>query len=98
VWATPRDLTAPVPAAGAGVSAADHLMDLVAQLLVHAWDLGRATGVAVVVDADLVAPVAEHARRRPVPGGVPGVDPAVRAAGPDADPWVQLLAAHGREA
>jgi hypothetical protein len=73
-------------------------MDLVAQLLVHAWDLGRATGTAAVVDADLVVPVAEHARRRPAPDGVPGVDPTVRGAGPDADPWVQLLAAYGRQA
>lgn len=98
VWALPRDLAAPVPTGGTEVAAGDHLMDLVAQLLVHAWDLGRATGTPPVADADLVSQAAEHAAGRPPAGDAPGVDPTVRAVDVGAEPWTRLLAAYGRRA
>ncbi|WP_092805115.1 maleylpyruvate isomerase N-terminal domain-containing protein [Klenkia marina] len=112
VWAVPRDLDVPVPVAGGAqqrVPAAVHLMDLVVQLLVHSWDLARATGSDPVGDADLVEAAWEHARRHPVRPGVPGLP--VPSADPDGagpagapspavgtDPRSGLLAVYGRRA
>ncbi|MEI4272064.1 TIGR03086 family metal-binding protein [Klenkia sp. LSe6-5] len=101
VWAVPRDLDAPVrSSAGDGepVPAGVHLMDLVVELLVHAWDVARATGVAPSTDADLVAAAWAHARTRPAPAGSPARWGPALPVPADADPWVQLLAARGRRA
>ncbi|WP_433469876.1 TIGR03086 family metal-binding protein [Spirillospora sp. CA-128828] len=66
------------------------------ELLVHTWDLAQATGQSGVLDADLVGPALETARRMAPRGREAGmVGPEVAVSG-DADDQARLLALFGR--
>ena len=71
-------------------------------VLIHTWDLARAAGIAVDLDADEIARQAAG-----IAGLPPGVDEAMRASGhfgprvdvpADADALTQVLAFNGRRA
>lgn len=67
------------------------------ELLVHTWDLARATGQAAALDADLVGPALETARQMVPRGREMGkVGREVAVAG-DADDQSRLLALFGRD-
>ncbi|TDE17876.1 TIGR03086 family metal-binding protein [Actinomadura sp. 6K520] len=67
------------------------------ELLVHTWDLARATGQSVVFDADLVGPALETARRLAPVGRAAGRVGPERALPEDADDQARLLALFGRD-
>ena len=76
----------------------EYTRQLVADLLIHGWDLARATGQEEQLDPELVGAVAEW---------FPGVESLYRDSGviaeppevpDDADPQTRLLAAFGRTA
>jgi uncharacterized protein (TIGR03086 family) len=66
------------------------------ELLVHTWDLGRATGQPVVFDSDLVRPALETARSIAPQGRAAGMLGPERAVADHADDLARLLALFGR--
>ncbi|WP_433471742.1 TIGR03086 family metal-binding protein [Spirillospora sp. CA-142024] len=94
---TPEALDRQVELAlGLRITLRDWLEQYPLELLVHTWDLAQATGQSVVLDADLVGPALETARRMAPHGREAGmVGPEVAVSG-DADDQARLLALFGR--
>jgi uncharacterized protein (TIGR03086 family) len=76
--------------------ATHYLVEMTADLTVHAWDLARATGGDTRLDADLVAAALDFAELHVGPDGVPGVVGPPLPVPPSADPLTALLARYGR--
>jgi uncharacterized protein (TIGR03086 family) len=77
-------------------SGADYAAQLFMDLLIHGWDLAKATGQDTRLDSELVAacmPVAQQLTSQFRSAGVFGEDLPVS---PDADPQAKLLALLGR--
>jgi uncharacterized protein (TIGR03086 family) len=95
-WAAEDALSRTLELPSGPVSGAEHLVATTADLVVHAWDLARATGGDTRLDGDLVAAALRYAEAHLREGGVPGlVDPPV-AVRPGADLQTRLLARFGR--
>jgi uncharacterized protein (TIGR03086 family) len=97
-WADPDVLDRTVQLSSGPASAVDHLVEMTADLTVHAWDLARAVGGVTELDAELVATALRYAEEELGDHGVPGVIDAPVEAPPDADPQTLLLARFGRRA
>jgi uncharacterized protein (TIGR03086 family) len=78
--------------------ATDYLVELTADLTVHAWDLARAVDGVTALDPDLVAAALDYADRHLGDDGIPGlIDPPVPVPAA-ADPLTRLLGRFGRRA
>lgn len=82
---------------GLEVTLSEWLEQYPLELLVHAWDLGRATGQRVAFDSDLVRPALETARRFAPQGRAAGMLGPERRVADDADDLARLLALFGRD-
>ena len=77
--------------------AADYIGEMITDLVVHAWDLARATGGETDLEPELVTAALVLAERLPE-DGVPGLfDPPIPVSD-SAPPQVRLLARFGRKA
>ncbi|MFA1547032.1 TIGR03086 family metal-binding protein [Actinomadura chokoriensis] len=86
-----------VPLAFGGMTMREWLEQYPLELLVHTWDLARATGQAVTLDAGLVRSALETAERMAPRGRAAGsIGPEVAVA-PDAGDQARLLALFGRD-
>ena len=97
-WAAPGALSATVHLAGGATPATDYLVEMTADLTVHAWDLARAVGGVTELDAELVAAAFRYAEEHLGDDGVPGVIAAPVEVPPGADLQTRLLARFGRRA
>jgi uncharacterized protein (TIGR03086 family) len=97
-WAAPGAIEGTVQLSSGPTPARDHLVEMTADLTVHAWDLARAVGGVTALDAELVAAALSYAEQRLTREGVPGVIAAPVAVAPGADPQTRLLARFGRRA
>ncbi len=95
---TPEALDRPVSLAfGDAMPLREWLVGCLPELLVHTWDLARATGQAVEFDADLVRPALRTAERLVPRGREAGiVGPEVGVAAGDGD-GARLLGLFGRD-
>ncbi|TDB84827.1 TIGR03086 family protein [Actinomadura sp. 7K534] len=84
-------------ATGREVTLREFLEEYPLELLVHTWDLARATGQSVVFDADLVGPALVTARRLAPGGRAAGQVGPERPLPEDADDQARLLALFGRD-
>jgi uncharacterized protein (TIGR03086 family) len=74
-----------------------YILEMTADLTVHAWDLARATDGDTELDGELVTAALVYAEQLPE-GGIPGViDPPLDVSA-TADPQTRLLARFGRKA
>jgi uncharacterized protein (TIGR03086 family) len=97
-WADPDVLDRRVRLSSGTAPAAEYLVELTADLTVHAWDLARAVGGVTALDPELVAAALRYAEQRLGDDGVPGlIAPAVPVPA-GADPQTRLLARFGRRA
>jgi uncharacterized protein (TIGR03086 family) len=97
-WASLDALDRSVALSGGPAPAGDYLVEMTADLTVHAWDLARAIGGVTQLDPELVAAADRYAEQRLGDEGVPGlIDPPVPVP-PGADPQTRLLARFGRRA
>ena len=97
-WAAPGALDRTVQLSSGPAPAADHLVELTADLTVHAWDLAAAVGGVTALDPELVAAAWAYAEEHLGEDGVPGViAPAVEVP-PGTDLQTRLLARFGRRA
>jgi uncharacterized protein (TIGR03086 family) len=79
------------------VPAAEYIVEMTTDLVVHAWDLARATDGDTELDGELVTAALVYAERLPE-DGVPGLfDPPLDVSA-TAAPQVRLLARFGRKA
>ena len=77
--------------------ATDYILEMTADLTVHAWDLARATDGDTDLDGELVTAALVYAESLPE-DGIPGViDPPLDVSA-TADPQTRLLARFGRKA
>jgi uncharacterized protein (TIGR03086 family) len=97
-WAAPGALSRTVHLSGGPTPATDYLVEMTANLTVHAWDLARATGGVTALDAELVAAAFRYAEVHLGDDGVPGVIAAPVEVPPGADLQTRLLARFGRPA
>ena len=67
------------------------------ELLVHTWDLARATGQRVAFDDDLVRQAQETGRQFAAKGREAGLLGPELAAAEDCDDWTRLLLLYGRD-
>jgi len=95
-WADPAALTGTVQLSGGPTAAADYLVEMTADLTVHAWDLARAVDGVTRLDPELVAAAFGYAQERLGDDGVPGVIAAPVQVPPGADLQTRLLARFGR--
>ena len=95
-WAAPGALDRTVHLAGGSAPAVDHLVEMTADLTVHAWDLAHAVGGVTALDPELVAAALRYAEERLGDDGVPGAIDAPVEAPPGADLQTRLLARFGR--
>ncbi|WP_165967047.1 TIGR03086 family metal-binding protein [Actinomadura sp. 7K507] len=84
-------------ALGVEVTMREWLEEYPLELLVHTWDLARATGQSVVFDADLVGPALETARRMAPAGRGAGMLAPERSVPEGAGDQARLLALFGRD-
>ena len=77
--------------------ARQYILEMTADLTVHAWDLARATGGDTELDAELVTAALVVAGQLPE-DGVPGLFGAPLDVSAAADPQTRLLARFGRKA
>ena len=76
--------------------AAEYILEMTADLTVHAWDLAQAVGADTELDAELVTAALVYAERLPAEG-IPGViDPPLDVSDA-APPQMRLLARFGRK-
>ena len=97
-WAGPEALASTVQLSGGPTPATDYLVEMTADLTVHAWDLARAIGGVTALDEELVAAAFRYAEAHLDADGVPGVIAAAVEAPPGADLQTRLLARFGRRA
>ncbi|MBB3678654.1 TIGR03086 family metal-binding protein [Modestobacter versicolor] len=97
-WAAPGALDRTVHLSGGATSAVDYLVEMTADLTVHAWDLARAVGGVTELDGELVAAAFRYAEEHLGDDGVPGVIAAPVEVPPGADLQTRLLARFGRRA
>jgi uncharacterized protein (TIGR03086 family) len=97
-WAAPGALDRTVHLSGGSTPALDHLVEMTADLTVHAWDLAHAVGGVTALDAELVAAALRYAEERFGDDGVPGAIGAPVEVPPGADLQTRLLARFGRRA
>ena len=77
--------------------ATDYILEMTADLTVHAWDLARATDGDTDLDGELITAALVYAESLPE-DGIPGViDPPLDVSA-TADPQTRLLARFGRKA
>jgi uncharacterized protein (TIGR03086 family) len=95
---TPAALDRRVPLAmGLEMTVREWVEQYPLELLVHTWDLARATGQRVVLPRDLVEAALETARAMAPQGREAGMVGAEVAVGADADAQARLLAVFGRD-
>ena len=76
--------------------ASEYILEMTADLTVHAWDLAQAVGADTELDGELVTAGLVYAERLP-PEGIPGhVDPPLDVSDA-APPQTRLLARYGRK-
>jgi uncharacterized protein (TIGR03086 family) len=97
-WADPGALDRTVHLSGGSAPATDYIVEMTADLTVHAWDLAHAVGGVTRLDAELVAAASRYADERLGDDGVPGLIAAPVPVPPGADPQTRLLARFGRRA
>jgi uncharacterized protein (TIGR03086 family) len=97
-WATPGAMDQTVRLSGGPTPALDYLVEMTADLTVHAWDLARAVGGVTELDPELVAAAFRYAEDHLGEDGVPGVIAAPAEVPPGADLQTRLLARFGRRA
>ncbi|MEU2347519.1 TIGR03086 family metal-binding protein [Modestobacter sp. NPDC049651] len=97
-WADPGVLERSVQLSYGPTPAADYLVEMTADLTVHAWDLARAIDGVTHLDPELVAAAFGYAEHRLGDDGTPGLfaPPVEPPAG--ADLQTRLLARFGRRA
>ena len=88
-----RPHRAPAVRAGAAV---DTLVEMTADLTVHAWDLARAIGGVTALDGELVAAAFRYAEEHLGDDGLPGLIAPPVDVPPGADLQTRLLARYGR--
>jgi uncharacterized protein (TIGR03086 family) len=96
-WAAPGATERTVLLSRGPTPAVDHLVEMTADLTVHAWDLARAVGGVTALDPELVTAALRYAEQQLGDDGVPGVIAAPVEVPPGADPQTLLLARFGRE-
>ena len=77
--------------------ATDYILEMITDLVVHAWDLARATDGDTDLDLELVTAAMVLAERLP-DDGVPGLFDPPLPVSDSAPPQVRLLARFGRKA
>ncbi|CAA9273796.1 MAG: hypothetical protein AVDCRST_MAG57-3344 [uncultured Blastococcus sp.] len=77
--------------------ATQYILEMTADLTVHAWDLARATGGDTDLDGELVTAALVFAEQLPE-DGIPGLFDAPLDVSAAAPPQVRLLARNGRKA
>jgi uncharacterized protein (TIGR03086 family) len=77
--------------------ATEYILEMTADLTVHAWDLARATDGDTELDGELVTAALVYAEQLPE-DGIPGVIDAPLDVSATADPQTRLLARFGRKA
>jgi len=97
-WATTDVPALTVHLSGGPTSATDYLVEMTADLTVHAWDLARAVGGVTALDGELVAAAFRYAEENLGDAGVPGKIGAAVEVPPGADLQTRLLARFGRRA
>jgi uncharacterized protein (TIGR03086 family) len=97
-WAAPGATELTVPLSGGLTAGRDHLVEMTADLTVHAWDLAHAVGGVTALDPELVAAALDYAEGNLGDDGVPGLIAAPVEVPPAADPQTRLLARFGRRA
>jgi uncharacterized protein (TIGR03086 family) len=97
-WAAPGALDRTVHLSGGPAPARDYIVEMTADLTVHAWDLAHAVSGVTQLDAELVAAASRYAEERLGDDGVPGLIAAPVPVPPGADPQTRLLARFGRRA
>jgi len=97
-WAAPGALTRTAQLSAGPTPALDYLVEMTADLTVHAWDLARAVGGVTELDGELVAAAFRYAEEHLGDDGVPGIIAAPVEAPPGADLQTRLLARFGRRA
>jgi uncharacterized protein (TIGR03086 family) len=94
---TPEALDRTVPLAFGDATMREWLQGYPLELLVHTWDLARATGQTVEFDADLVRSALETAERMAPRGREAGMVGAEVGVADDASDQARLLALFGRD-
>ena len=97
-WADPDVLDRTVQLSSGPAAAADYLVEMTADLTVHAWDLARAVGGVTELDDELVSAAFRYAEEHLGDDGLPGLIAAPVDAPPGADLQTRLLARFGRRA
>jgi uncharacterized protein (TIGR03086 family) len=97
-WAAPGATERTVHLSAGPTAARDYLVEMTADLTVHAWDLARAVGGVTALDPELVTAALRYAELHLGEDGVPGVIAAPVQVAPGADPQTVLLARFGRRA
>ena len=95
-WADPDVLDRTVQLPSGPAAAVDHLVEMTADLTVHAWDLARAIGGVTALDQDLVAAAFRYAEEHLGDDGLPGLIAPPVSVPPGADLQTRLLARYGR--
>jgi uncharacterized protein (TIGR03086 family) len=97
-WASPGALDGSVRSTAGSTPALDLLVEMTAELTVHAWDLARAVHGVTALDDELVAAALRHAEDHLGHDGLPGVVAAPVEVPPGSDLQTRLLARYGRRA
>jgi uncharacterized protein (TIGR03086 family) len=97
-WADPDVLDRTVQLSSGPAAAVDYLVEMTADLTVHAWDLARAIGGVTALDEDLVAAASRYAEEHLGDDGLPGLIAPPVPVPPGADLQTRLLARFGRRA
>jgi uncharacterized protein (TIGR03086 family) len=95
-WAAPDALSRTVQLSGGATPAVDHLVEMTADLTVHAWDLAAAVHGVTALDPELVAAAFGYAEEQLGDEGVPGIIAPPVQVPPGADLQTRLLARFGR--
>ena len=97
-WAADGVLEGTVRLSSGPAAATDYLVEMTADLTVHAWDLARAVDGDTALDAELVAAALRYAEGHLAEDGTPGLFEAPLDVPPGADLQTRLLARFGRRA
>lgn len=95
-FATPGALESSVELSYGTTPSGDYLAEMIADLVVHSYDLARAIDGVQRLDPALVDWTLDYAREHLDPAGLPGVFAPGIAVDSDGEPQVELLARYGR--